>query len=179
MNIWFKIAAGIAIVLTLTLIILAGKFLPSGNKSPQQPEKTFYDIAKEDDARLRAAPTVKETTKSVSPTAGQTAQSVNPTEQKPATQQTVAETQLKFRELPEEEEVEAQKLFEMALASRKMGRLPVLTYGQTVDYCRQIIQRFPGSEWEFKAKRILADIPEQYRRQYKITSEEINLGNLK
>jgi hypothetical protein len=140
MNIWFKIAIVIAVV--AVLIVLVGKFLPS-NK-PAEPEKTYYDVIKEDDKRLRAEPNI--------------------------------EAQLKFKKLEIEEEAAAQQLFEMALASRKMGRLPVLTYGQMVDYCRQIIQRFPGSEYDFKARRMLADIPEQYRDQYKITPEEIDLS---
>jgi type IV secretory pathway VirB10-like protein len=166
MNIWFKIAIVIAVV--VVLIVLAGKFLPSGQKSPQQPEKTYYDVIKEDDKRLRAEPNIKDVTASKPPTPVQPAQQ-NET-------QPVAEVKLKFKELSEEEQVAAEQLFEMALTSRKMGRLPVITYGQMVDYCRQIIQRFPGSEFDFKARRMLADIPEQYRNQYKITPEEIDLS---
>ena len=161
MNIWFKIAIVIAVV--VVLIVLVGKFLPSCQKSPHQPEKTFYDVAKEDDARLRAEPTLKDTTKPLTPA------QQNET-------QPVAEVKLKFKELSEDEQVAAEQLFEMAITERKMGRLPVITYGQTVNYCRQIIQRFPGSEFDFKARRMLADIPEQYRSQYKITPEEIDLS---
>ncbi len=67
----------------------------------------------------------------------------------------------------------------MALAERKMARLPGMTYKRMVDYCRQIIQKWPGSEYAFKAKRMLADIPERYHQMYHITKEEIDLGNLK
>jgi len=44
-----------------------------------------------------------------------------------------------------------------------------------VDPCRQIIQKFPGSEFDYKARRMLADIPERYRERYKITDDEIDL----
>ena len=176
MNTWLKIAIWIAVV--LIVIIVIGKFLPSNR--PAQPEKTYYDVIKEDDARLRAEPNIKETVKAVPMSrvrpiapANQPGQQVNPQQIKitPA----VDKTQLKFKTLEIEEEVEAQKLFEMALTSRKIGRLPVLTYGNMVNYCREIIQRFPGSEYDFKARRMLADIPEEYRSQYKITTDEIDL----
>jgi type IV secretory pathway VirB10-like protein len=166
MNIWFKIAIVIAVV--VVLIVLVGKFLPSGQKSPPQPEKTYYDVIREDDKRLRAEPNIKDAIASKPPAP------VQPAQQNEA--QPVAEVKLKFNELSQEEQVDAERLFEMALTSRKMGRLPVITYGQMVDYCRQIIQRFPGSEFDFKARRMLADIPEQYRSQYKITPEEIDLS---
>jgi hypothetical protein len=44
-----------------------------------------------------------------------------------------------------------------------------------VDACRQIMQKFPGSEFDYKARRMLADIPQRYRERYKITEEEIDL----
>ncbi len=169
MNIWFKIAIVIAVV--VVLIVLVGKFLPSGQKSPQQPEKTYYDVIKEDDKRLRAEPNIKDVAASKPPVVSGVEQPVVSKVELPA-----VEVKLKFKELSEEDQVAAEQLFEMALASRKMGRLPMLTYGQMVDYCRQIIQRFPGSEFDFKARRMLADIPEEYRDRYKITPEEIDLS---
>ncbi|GAH73201.1 unnamed protein product [marine sediment metagenome] len=65
------------------------------------------------------------------------------------------------------------------LSQRKMGRLPVLGYKKMVDACREIIERWPNSEYAFKAKRMLADIPARYRRQYGITEEEIDIGDWK
>ena len=172
MNIWFKIAIVIAVV--VVLIVLVGKFLPSGRKSPQQPEKTYYDVIREDDKRLRAEPNIKDVAASKPPVAGPPQRVEQPVVSK--VEPPPVEAKLKFKELSEEEQVAAEQLFEMALTSRKMGRLPMLTYGQMVNYCRQIIQRFPGSEFDFKARRMLADIPEQYRNQYKITPEEIDLS---
>jgi hypothetical protein len=144
----------------LAVLLIASVFVLLGCKKKTEPEKTFYDVVAEDDARLRAEPKPKET---------------QPTE----TAQTQAQPAQQFRELTEVEEVEAQRLLEWAIQTRKMGRLPAISYKQTIDTCRQIIKQFPGTEYEFKAKRILADIPEQYRSRYNVTEEEIDLGNYK
>ncbi len=148
---WIK-AVFFLVILVIGILVVVW-LLPS-RRDQQVREKTFYDVTAKDDARLRAEPVVK----------GQA--------------QGAEQSKPKFKELSEEEQVEAEKLFEMAVMERKMGRLPALGYNRMVEYCRQIIRRFPGSEYEFKAKRILADIPEQYRSQYKITAEEIDLGDL-
>jgi hypothetical protein len=78
-----------------------------------------------------------------------------------------------------EDEIQAQRLWAWVMNQRKMGRLPVMGYGQMVKTCRDIIQRWPESEYAFYAKRALADLPEHYRKMYRITDEEIDLGNLK
>ena len=57
-----------------------------------------------------------------------------------------------------------------------MGRLPGMHYGAMVQYCREIIEKYPGSEYAYKAKRILADIPASDRERYHITDDEINLN---
>jgi hypothetical protein len=61
----------------------------------------------------------------------------------------------------------------MAITHRKMGRLPGMSYGQMVEYCRQIIEKYPGSEFEYKARRMLGEVPRQQWDRYKITQEEI------
>ncbi len=60
-----------------------------------------------------------------------------------------------------------------------MGRLPIMGYGQMVKTCRDIIQRWPESEYAFYAKRTLAELTQKYRKMYNITEKEIDLGNLK
>jgi len=154
---------GTALALTLIIFVIG----PVGCKKKTESEKTFYDIAAEDDARLRAEPKPKQ------------AQPTETARTQDRIQQTQAQPTKQFRQLTIEEDVEAQRLLEWAIQSRKMGRLPAISYKQTVDTCRQIIKQFPDTEYEFKAKRILADIPEQYRSRYNITEEEIDLGNLK
>lgn len=154
---WLKIAA--VVVLIVVVIVVIGVF--TGERQPKQPQKTVYDQWEQDQKRLNAEPQYKQP-----PPQGQPTRPVQPP--RPA-----------FKELSPEEEFEAEKLWEMVMTERKMGRLPGMTYKRMVDYCRQIIQKWPHSEYTFKAKRALADLPEQYRKMYNITDEEINLGNYK
>ena len=155
---WLKIAA--LAVVVVGLIILVSVF--SGSGEPKPKPKTFYDVIEQDDRRLRAepepeveqTPTVKKINKS------------EPDKPKPKPQ---------FKELTPEDQMQAEKLFEMALTHRKMGRLPGMTFKKMVDYCRQIIERWPDSVYAFKARRMLRDIPQRHRELYKITDEEMGL----
>ena len=162
---WLKIV-GFAI-LVVGVIALIG-FLTSGTK---EPEKTIYDQWEEDDKELMAEPQFKE------PPAPQPAPAQPSGQTAPA--QPVEPPKPQFEELELEDEIEAQKLWIWVENQRKMGRLPVMGYGQMVKGCRDIIQRWPRSKYAFFAKRALADLPERYREMYKITKEEIDLGNLK
>ena len=148
---WLKVA--VVIVVIIAVVVAINKF--SGSKKqtarPVKQEKTIGDTWREDDKRLRAEPNV-------------TSASNQPAEQ-PA---------IKFKELTEEERAGAEQLFEMAITSRKMGRLPGMSYGQMVNYCRQIIEKYPGSEFDYKARRMLGEVPREKWDQYKITQEEIN-----
>ena len=171
---WLKIA-GIAIVV-LGVVILINVF---SNPEPKPKEKTFWDQVEEDDRRLRADPQFIEppkTTTPVQPT-NQTRTVEPPRTVEPT--RTVEPPKPKFRELSEIENIDAEQLFNNAIQFRKIGRLPGPRYRVMVDACRQIIQRYPGSEWAWKAKRMLGDIPEHYRERYHITKEEIDLGNFK
>lgn len=167
---WLKIA-GLAVVV-VGLIVLVKALLPSESRPEKEP-KTIYDQWEDDDERLRADPQFKESPK--------TDVSVKPANQTPVVKQPkpVEFPKPQFRELSEIERIDAEKLFNTAIQFRKIGRLPGPRYKTMVDCCRQIIQKYPGSEYAFKAKRMLADIPEHYRERYKITDEEIDLGDLK
>jgi hypothetical protein len=150
-TVWLKIAA--AIVVVVVAIVLFSK-IANHKSGPAQPDKTLGDAWREDEKRLRAEPNLP-----VQPTTGQKAMTAE---------------QPKFKELTEDEKAGAEQLFELAITQRKMGRLPGMHYGAMVQYCRQIIERYPGSEYAYKAKRILADIPERERQRYSITDDEIN-----
>jgi hypothetical protein len=152
-TVWLKIAA--AVVAIVVVLVLFSK-IANHKSAPEQPQKTLGDTYREDEKRLRAEPNVP-----AQPTAGQ--------------QAAIAE-QPKFRKLTEEEDAGASQLFELAIAQRKIGRLPGMHYGAMVQYCRQILEKYPGSEYAYKAKRILADIPESDRERYHITDDEINLN---
>jgi len=160
---WLKIAG--AAFLVVGVIILITVFTFGTDSEPKEPQKTVYDQWEEDDKRLRTEPQYKE-----------------PPATTPSVQQTraVAPPKPEFKKLSEIEEIQAQRLFEAAMTARKMGRLPGirLGYKNMVDHCREIIRKWPDSEYAFNAKRLLADIPQRYHKMYNITKEEIELGNL-
>jgi len=145
MNNFWSKLIGIGIV-AAGVIILA-KYFPARKPVPQPKPKTFYDVIAEDDKRLRAD--IK------------TARPTNKNEQE--------------KEELSPEDVHAGELFEMALAQRKMARLPGVSYKLMVDYCRQIIEKYPTGDYAPKARRMLGEVPKQYWPQYNITEKEINL----
>ena len=168
---WLKIA-GLAVAVIVGMIILASVFSGSENATeadgaPEPKPESVYDVWEQDDETLRAAPQPTESAK--------TSSAARPA----ADPQPVEPSQPQFTKLSMEDKVEAQRLWEWALDQRKMGRLPVMGYGQMVKTCREIIRRWPGSEYAFKAKRALADLPEQYHKMYNITKEETDLGNFR
>ena len=166
---WLKIAA-LAIAVVAGIVVIGS--LTGGDSQPKEPERTIYDQWEEDDKRLMAEPEFNEPPAPVAP--------VQPPEQTtPPPQPVVAEPKPQFKQLSAEEDFEAQKLWIWVENQRKMGRLPVMGYGQMVKTCRDIIQRWPESKYAFFAKRALADLPERYHKMYNITKEEIDLGNLK
>ena len=166
---WLKIAGLVVAVIGLIVLINA----LTGKSGPERPHKTIYDQWEKDEKRLSAEPQFKEP-----PVTQQTTQ---PTGHNHTIQpsKSVEPPKPQFKKLSFEEELQAQRLWEWVKNQRKMGRLPVMGYGQMVKTCREIIQRWPESEYAFYAKRALADLPEHYRKMYNITDEEIDLGNLK
>ncbi|MCJ7728857.1 MAG: hypothetical protein MUO27_03115 [Sedimentisphaerales bacterium] len=154
-NFWTKVA--IAIVAIVVVVVVVNYF--KGPKAQPKQEKTVGDTWREDDKRLRAEP-------NVTPTGG-----AGQVEAKQAV--TEQPKQIQFKELTEEERAGAEQLFEMAITSRKMARLPGMSYGQMVNYCRDIIQKYPGSEFDYKARRMLGEVPQREWDRYKITQEEI------
>jgi len=55
--------------------------------------------------------------------------------------------------------------------------LPLMSYKQMVDTCREIIRRWLDSKYGFGTKRALADLPERYHKMYNITKEETNVSS--
>ena len=172
-SLWIKVAIGGVVVLGLVILVIS--FLPS-DPQPESGSKSVYEQWEKDDAKLRAEPepVVEEPPQPApanEPTPGSApVKRVTPNE---------PTTMPQFVELSMEQKVQAEKLFEMAVFHSKQGRLPVMTYKKMVDYCREIIQRWPESEYAFKAKRMLRHMPERHRARYDITEEEIDLGGLK
>src|SRR3989304_344938 len=145
---WLKIA-GIAVIVLVVVMAIA-YFAGKGEPEPKQPTKTIYDQWKEDEKELTAEPQFKEP-----PAPQQPNQPTTTT----VTVKPVEPPKPQFKTLSPEEDIEAQRLWQWVLTQRKMGRLPAITYKQMVDNCREIIRRWPGSEYAFYAKRALADLP--------------------
>ncbi len=162
---WLKLA-GIGVV-ALVVLVVAGQFFSGddGATAPDEPSpetkpKTVYDKFEEDDARMDAPIQAKE-----QPSA-------------PATSdQTPAPPPPKLRTLSPEQQVAAEQIWEWIKAERKMSRLPIFTYKKFVDHCRDLIKRFPGTEFEIKARRELGEVPQHKWKQYNITKEETDTGN--
>ena len=152
-TVWLKIM--VLAVLIAVGVVLYSKLV---NERPKQeePAKTLGATLREDEKRLRAEPNVP-----VQPEAGPNA---------------VTAEQPRFRKLTEEEEAGASQLFELAITQRKIGRLPGMHYGPMVQYCREIIEKYPDSEYAYKAKRMLGDIPASDRERYHITPDELDLS---
>ncbi len=174
---WLKVA-GIVVVVVIVIILIStftsSNRQPAMQQKPQKQEvaKNIYEQWDKDDQRLRAEPEPL-----VIPQPNQPQQQTQ-TQQQSETQQTKIINPV-FRELSIEEKVAAEKLYEMAITERKMGRLPGvrLGYKKMVDHCREIIQRWPDSEYAFKAKKMLADIPPRYHEMYNITKDELDLSS--
>ena len=164
-TIWLKIAA---IIIVIIGGFLAVSLLSEVKEKPKREEKTYQDVIEEDDRRLRAEPGIEKQPEIEEETGEETAKVEAKTEPK----------ELVFVELSIEDQVQAEKLFEMALFHRKQGRLPGMrSYKMMVDNCRRIIKEFPGSTFSYKAKRMLGDLRPRDRKRYGITDEEIDLSS--
>jgi hypothetical protein len=174
-TIWLKIV-GFA-VLVVGVIVLIG-FLTSGTK---EPEKTFYDQVEEDKQKFLAEPQPLEEQKKQVPEQNQLVESKEVAEPVPPVQKQVQvqepkPTVLYFQPLSEIEQIEAEKLINVAVPGRSIGRLPMTGFSLMVPNCRQIIQRWPESQYAYQAKRLLADLPPRYQTRYNVTKEEIDVS---
>ncbi|MCK4887823.1 MAG: hypothetical protein KAS96_10580 [Planctomycetes bacterium] len=182
------------IVLALIVggLVVFVKITSSAKKAIDEAQnpKTFSDQMAEDDAKHRSLPddvvtdeqekaqkkeaALKESAKNQ--VAGADAGGKRAVEEK----KKAVEVKIvrKFKELDEIEKIEAERLFEMALTDRKIGRLPVTGYKLTVDNCRSIIRKFPGTEFDYKARRLLDDIPKRFIERYKLTDEEMDFESV-
>jgi hypothetical protein len=169
---WLKIV-GFAI-LVVGVIVLIG-FLTSGTK---EPEKTFYDQVEEDKQRFLAEPQpLEEQVTTQVPEQKQGVESKEVAESVPPAQKQVEEpkpTVLYFKPLSEIEQIEAKRLLSVAVPGRSIGRLPMTGFNLMVPNCRQIIKRWPESQYAYQARRLLADLPPRYQTRYNVTKDEID-----
>ena len=80
------------------------------------------------------------------------------------------------KELSEIDKIEAERLLNIAVPGRSIGRLPMTSFKLMVDNCREIIRRWPDSWFAYRAKQMLADMPSRFRKRYRVTQEELDLS---
>ena len=85
-------------------------------------------------------------------------------------------TVLYFKPLSEIEQIEAERLLGVAVPGRSIGRLPMTGFNLMVPNCRQIIEKWPESQYAYQARRLLADLQPRYQTRYNVTKEEINIS---
>ena len=180
---WLKIAAGAVVI--LIVIIVISMFMTGDTQKQTQPgqsDKTFYDQAREDKEKFLTEPQPQETPEQIQadrseqpvetnnePLAEPARQTADQLEQpEPAT--------LYFKPLSEIEEIEAEKLLNVAVPGRSIGRLPMAGYQLMVPNCREIIKKWPDSWYAYRARQLLADLTSRYQEQYDVKKEEIDLS---
>ncbi len=169
---WLKII-GLAVVV-VGVIFLISIFSSRTDSEPKEPQKTVYDQAEEDKQRFLAEPKEVDSAVQDQTTESKTvAERAQPTIEPPKPAKPV---QLYFKELGEIDKIEADRLLNVAVPGRSIGRLPMTGFKLMVDSCREIIRRWPDSWYAFRAKQMLADMPERYQQRYRVTEQEKDLS---
>ena len=172
---WLKIA-GVAVAVVVA-IVLVSMLTSGGPQEPQPPEKTFYDQAEQDKEKFLAEPkpleNQQETAPPPQPAESQTEAAPAPPAVEPP--KPAEPTILYFTELSEIDAIEAERLLNVAVPGRSIGRLPMTGFKLMVDGCRQIIQRWPESWYAYRAKQMLADMPQRDQQRYNVTKEELDM----
>lgn len=94
----------------------------------------------------------------------------------PAPQQQQPEPEPKYRQLPEHQQIEAERRVSVVrdffmTAPRKR----FITYKRGVDMCREIIRDYPDTLYAEQARHLLRQVPERQRATYNITDAELGL----
>jgi hypothetical protein len=173
---WLKVAG--AVVLVVVVIIIISAIMPSGDNNEPQPKpgkKTIYDTAEQDRQKFLRDPEPVDSSQNNIPAPEPNDKTDNSGTLSPAPPAPEPET-LYFKPLNEIEKIEAERLLNVAVPGRSIGRLPTTGFKLMVDPCRQIIRRWPESSYAYQAKLMLADIPERFRTRYNITDEEMDVS---
>lgn len=176
-TIWLKIAAVIvAIVIIFVLITI---FTPSPTEESQQSEqpdkpRNFAQQVEADKEKFLTEPQpIEEKNQEPMVEDQNVPQQVQTVQQPPKPVEPVT---LYFKELGEIEKIEAERLLNAAVPGRSIGRLPMTGFKMMVDSCRQIIKRWPESWYAYRAKQMLADMPERFQQRYNVTQEEMDIS---
>ncbi len=171
---WLKIAA-LAIALVAGIIVIDS--FTGGDSEPKEPQRTFYDKAEEDKQRFLAEPQELQDQEPVAeqgPKADDS-QVVVPIPPPPRSVEPPKPTILYFKDLPEMDKIEADRLLNVAVPGRSLGRLQI-GFNLMMQNCRQILRKWPDSSYAYKAKRMISDMPERFRQRYKVTKDELDLS---
>jgi len=177
-TIWLKIAGVVvAVVLIFVLITIftsGPSEEPEQSEQPEKPRNFAQQVEADKEKFLTEPQPVVEDKKQEPAIEDQNIpQQVQPVQQPP---QQVQPVTLYFKELGEIEKIEAERLLNAAVPGRSIGRLPMTGFKMMVDSCRQIIKRWPESWYAYKAKQMLADMPERFHQRYNITQKEMDLS---
>jgi hypothetical protein len=163
---WLKVA-GIAVGIVVVIVIVSA-IMPSGDSPPKPPQKNFYEASEERSKKYLTEP------KQVEPTDTPTnASDDQPSQTNDAT--STKEVTLYFSQLSEIDDIEAQRLLNVAVPGFNIGTLPGAGYNLAVETCRQILERWPDSWYAYRAKQMMGDMPERFRKRYGITKEEMDI----
>lgn len=181
-TIWLKLAG--AIIAVVIVLVVVGQFTGGKSSSTSTSEgqpahaekpKDVYDSFARDDKKFGVKFQGQDQPEANTPAPAPAQAAPQTVAQAPV--QVQPPKQPHFEPLPIEEEVQAQKLHSMALEERKRSRLPMMTPKMMVDYCREIIRRWPKSEYAYSAKLMLADISDRFKEMYKVTPQEMDVSS--
>jgi Na+-transporting methylmalonyl-CoA/oxaloacetate decarboxylase gamma subunit len=169
---WLKIA--VFLVIAVAVVIGVKKVIRSMENKPKEPTTTIYDMAEKDRARLLAAPNAADFTSS-NKNAQQAESAGKGTKTAAVQEQPAKPSVLYFSEVSEIDKMEADDILANVPSWRTMGRLPFTGYTLMVESCRQLMEKFPGTIYDYKARRALGQVPQRYWARYKITAKEVDL----
>ena len=175
---WLKAVA--VLILIAAVVVGIAYFTSNSDKSPKEPQKTFYDVQQEDREQILAEPSAKDFQPDEKPPAEQNSDT------QPIAKQPEPEVSgpivLYFKDIDEIDQIEAEKNLQILPAGRSMGRHPMYTvrdYRLLITACEKLMNSWPGTIYDYKARRALAQIPERHWPRYKITEELISLEEFK
>jgi hypothetical protein len=92
------------------------------------------------------------------------------------TNTTVAKTHAKPqpKEMDFVDEVAAGRLLEHAKTFIRLSRRGT-TPKKGIEMCRDIFAKYPNTKYSEQARMLLREVPERYRKRYKVTDEELGL----
>ncbi|UCF15342.1 MAG: hypothetical protein JSW59_18200 [Phycisphaerales bacterium] len=173
---WLKIA-GLAIAVVIGIVVIGS--LTGGDSQPKEPQTTFYDKAAEDQRRFLTEPQPLEE-QEPEPVAEQepradSNQAVVPAPPSPRPAEQAKPTIVYCKPLSEIDQIEAQRLLNVAAPGYSLGSLQV-GYKLMIQNCRQVLRKWPDSTYAYRAKVMIIEMPERHRQRYNVTADELDLS---